>query len=159
MALAEIKPIKTHWNQQATTAEMRLLFDQVFDRFRSEFETLLRVPEYGTQPGSPIEVQDNGDHYSLFAKLPGVKKNEITIEVSPRAIVLTAAHAPQECVNQRWLYHERGPHRFSNYIELPDPIKTEAVEAILQDGILTLTLPKQQPTPISTMQQIPILGS
>ena len=124
---------------------VRTIFDRVFDHFRSDLEVLLKIPQQGTGD-QPVEIVDVGDHYSLFVHIPGLSKDEINIEVTPFTVLI---HAEQRLPSLEkktvWLYCERAPRDFTNHIEFPEAIREEYVEANLNDGLLTIILPKVKP--------------
>jgi HSP20 family protein len=147
----------TPYIKDPSSAEIRLRFNQFFDRFRAEFEKLLHIPETGHEITVPLEVRDMGTTYQLIAKVPGLQKEEISLEVTPHVLIIGARQRYKESKRpQRWLYHERVPLVFSKTIELPERINTNAVEAALRDGMLRLIIQKEKPTPVSTSRHIGI---
>jgi HSP20 family protein len=127
--------------------------DQMFDAFRSGFDNLF-WPWSETSILSPIresqmpllDVADHGDKYELNIEIPGYKKDDINIEVTPNSIELSAEYNEDtEDKGKNWLRRERSSVSFHRAIELPEEIKTDAVEAELDHGVLSVILPKMEP--------------
>lgn len=89
-----------------------------------------------------VDLCETPDAFIMTAELPGLDREAIDIQAEEQRIAIRgerrAGHA--ECEQ----YHrvERGQGRFSRAFVLPEPIDVELVSAGLQDGVLTVTLPK-----------------
>jgi HSP20 family protein len=127
--------------------------DQLFDQFRSSFDelfwgprtSLLASPDYRTPL---MDVVDLGDKYEMHVEMPGIKKEDISIEVTPTMVEICAEHEEtSENKGKNWLRQERSSTDFYRSLELPEELKTGNVEAELKDGVLTLSLPKTEPKP------------
>jgi HSP20 family protein len=95
--------------------------------------------------GQPaVNLWDIGECLKVEMELPGIKNDQIDISVSGNE--LTVRVDRPEVVEENVTYHrrERPAGSFSRVLELPCDVKTDAVEAELRDGVLTLTLPKAE---------------
>jgi HSP20 family protein len=126
--------------------------DRLFDQFRSNFEDLLWYPRtnlwnLSDQIRTPsMDIVDFGDKYQLTVELPGISKDDINIEVTPKDIEISAEKKTEEEEKRKnWLKRERSSTSFYRYLELPEELKTNDVDAQFKDGVLTLTLPKVEP--------------
>ena len=129
--------------------------DHWFDQLRNDFEQLFWGPrerdttdltEWSRAPA--VDVADHGDKYEMQVELPGINKEDINLEVTPHGIELSAEH--QETSDEKgknWLRKERTSSSFYRCFDMPDELKTEDVKAEMNDGVLTVTLPKKKPTP------------
>lgn len=108
-----------------------------------------------------IELCEEPDRYVLTAELPGISLS--LLEVSAGAATLTIAgdkakppvspEAGAAC--PRLLADERRYGRFARTISLPGPIRTDAVSAVMTDGVLTIELPKvAAPKPIGIRVEV-----
>ncbi len=79
----------------------------------------------------PVDFYEDEDHYFVRAELPGVKKEALKIELDQDVLTLSYDHQSEA--------EERSVRRS---IRVPQDIQHEAIRANLEDGILTLTLPK-----------------
>ena len=129
--------------------------DHWFDQIRNDFEQLFWHPterystdltEWSRTPA--VDVADHGDKYKMTVELPGINKEDINLEVTPNGIELSAEH--DETTDEKgknWLRKERTSSSFYRCFDMPDEVKTDDVVAEMNDGVLTVTLPKKKPTP------------
>ena len=125
-------------------------FERPFDSFRRNLEefwppeaNLMTLPDYRTPV---MDVVDLGDKYEMHIEMPGIKKEDVTIDVTPTAVEICAEHKEtKEDKGKNWLRQERSDIDFYRYLELPEELKTGKVEAELKDGVLILSLPKAEP--------------
>jgi HSP20 family protein len=127
--------------------------DQLFDRLRSNFDELFWGPRADLITSSDyrtplMDIVDLGDKYEMHVEMPGIKKEDINIEVTPTMVEISAEHEEtSENKGKNWLRQERSSTNFYRSLELPEGLKTGNVEAELKDGVLTLSLPKAEPKP------------
>ena len=107
--------------------------------------TNLAVPEQRpVQYATPlVEVESTDDGYTIRAEMPGVEKSglEITVENGELAIVghRQASEPPGEPV-----YREIRNYDYRRVYELDPSVDTAKIGARIEQGILTLTLPKAE---------------
>ena len=95
----------------------------------------------------PINVYEDGDAYTFVAILPGVKADELHIETEGSTVKLSGeiiAPAISADEKVRTLRSEIGYGKFSRAFELPEGIEADKIEATLENGILTLRVPKAE---------------
>jgi HSP20 family protein len=125
--------------------------DRVFDDFRSEWENLFLAPrsfaaETVRQP--LVDLADNGKEYLVRAEIPGIKKEDLRIEVTQDSLEIsgeTSVEEKEEDKETGYLRRERRYSKFYRTLPLPENVLTEKVEAELKDGLLTVKLPKAAP--------------
>ena len=90
-----------------------------------------------------VNIFETKDGYVLEAEMPGVSKDglEITLENNELTIV---GHRTQENVPGEPLFRERNNVDFRRVFELDPAIDTAKVAARIEQGVLTLTLPKSE---------------
>lgn len=92
------------------------------------------------------DIRDTGDSYTLEADLPGCKKEDIKIDLSDGTLTITAErHSEFEQKDKKGNY-VRCERSYGSYSRSFDTtgIDTAQIKAQYNDGVLTLTLPKQQ---------------
>lgn len=95
-------------------------------------------------PAFCTDIKDAGDHYLLQAELPGFQKEDIDLDVKEGVLTITAAHKEvQEQENENYLCRERRYGSVSRSFNL-NGIQEDAIRAAYVNGVLELTLPKQQ---------------
>jgi HSP20 family protein len=100
-----------------------------------------------------FEVKENKDGYVFKADLPGVKDNDIDIQLSGNMLTITGKREAEEREeNETFFAFERQFGTFSRSFTLPDGADADHVRADLRDGVLTVMVPKRpemQPKRIS----------
>ena len=128
-------------------------FDDVFGRFRSDFEDLL-FPSYWDRALSllpetrvpAVDLEDREKDYLLKAEMPGFKKEDIEIEVKEDSVEITGKVGwKYDKKAQAYICKERACESFYRMVQLPEEIKVDEVAANLSEGVLEVTLPKKAP--------------
>jgi len=79
------------------------------------------------------------------ATLPGLKPDDVTIDISGDMLTIKGeTKAEQEVKKEDYMYQERRYGAFSRSVILPSGLRTEKCEATMEDGVLTLTIPKAE---------------
>lgn len=129
--------------------------DRTFDDFRREFEKALDAfpgfPGFKTIPrmsSLSCDVVDEGDKYVIKAEIPGIKKDEVKLNVFDNSLEISAEHKEEEEEKKKnYLRKERSEVSYYRVLPLPDKVLTDKTQAKLIDGVLNITLPKATPTP------------
>lgn len=104
------------------------------DWFKAEREVLQPVT---------VEINENKDHFTVRAAVPGFKPEEIEVSVKDKVLILSGETKTEtEKKDENTVYSEWRSNRFFRLLPLESEIDAEKVEAVLKDGILQLTLPK-----------------
>jgi HSP20 family protein len=91
----------------------------------------------------PVDVEEQDDAYVVEADVPGVKKQDVNIEVAGNQLTITGDIKEREkkgVVRRR----TRRVGRFEYRVMLPQEVDSEKIDAKLNDGVLTVRLPKAQ---------------
>jgi HSP20 family protein len=122
-----------------------------FDRLRREMDDLygalsggtLPMPSAGVFPLS--NVTEDNDNYYVRAELPGVKSEDLDIQVTAKGVSIAGERKiPVEGNNVKYHRREREAGKFSRLINLSDDIDVDKVDAKLENGILTMNIPKAE---------------
>ncbi|KAF2073756.1 hypothetical protein CYY_004925 [Polysphondylium violaceum] len=94
-----------------------------------------------------IEVKENDSSLSIKCEIPGVKKEDIHLDISQGLLTLSGERE-QEKKEENEKYHsfERTYGRFQRSFTIPDNYNTEDIKANYTDGILNISLPKIEPS-------------
>lgn len=122
----------------------------------SEFPSLfLRNPWSAFDPGFAALVSESserfpkanfwGDDAKLVAMLevPGLKVEACDICIEGKSLTVSGERAPTERVEDG-VRGDRWSGRFSRSFELPYEVEVDAVEAVMKNGLLQITLPRAQ---------------
>jgi HSP20 family protein len=88
-----------------------------------------------------VDIVEDETSITLFADLPGVRKEDIDIDVREGVLTLTAPVAPPE-ENWQPLAREFQMGGFTRRFTLSEHIDPECINAKLEHGVLRLALPK-----------------
>jgi HSP20 family protein len=91
----------------------------------------------------PTSVSETADGYMLELEMPGVNKEglEISIEKSELAIV---GRRSNPAINGTLVHRESRPHNYRRSFEIDPSIDSAKIVARMNQGVLTLTLPKAE---------------
>ncbi len=91
----------------------------------------------------PIDLTEDGNGYTVTAELPGIDEESIDIRLDDNDLIIEATIPEQALADDvRVLVRERRYGKFSRRVRLPQPIDGDTVDAFVENGLLTLKLPK-----------------
>lgn len=113
--------------------------------------SLIRAPFWGKGLAELHEVSPSVDIYEdkselvLKADLPGVKKEDIKVDISDDFLTITGEKRKEEKVEREHYYRfERTHGAFCRRFELPEGTETDKVKAHFEDGVLEIRIPKSE---------------
>ena len=90
-----------------------------------------------------VNIMESSDVITIEAELPGVPKEGAGVEVKDGVLILTGERTPS--LNDSTLkVQERPRAEFYRRFRLGDMVDPERVDAKMNDGVLTVTLPKSE---------------
>lgn len=93
-----------------------------------------------------IDVQDNQNDYIIEAELPGAKKEEVNVEINDgRLTIFVKREESIDEEKKNYIHKERRYCSMSRGIYLVDA-QSEGIKAKLDNGVLSITVPKQDKT-------------
>jgi HSP20 family protein len=110
-------------------------FSRTFDSFFTDpFEAFAPFVEMSRRPvrETNLEWFEDDDHYHVRVDLPGVKKEELHLELESDVLKLSIEKKTDEGESKQYWKNLR----------VPDGISTDHIEAQLRDGVLTVSLAK-----------------
>lgn len=133
-------PTRGFWNAFEQLDRMRRQFDQVFG---SEAGTQRGLLGAGVFP--QINLTEDADRFYIRAELPGVTSDALQMQATAKNLSISGERKI-EAENEGVRYHrrEREAGKFSRIIALPTEIDPDRIEAKLEDGILTVRVPKAE---------------
>jgi HSP20 family protein len=117
------------------TEQMRQLLDETFGG------PLALVAELPWTP--PVDVEEQDDAYVIEAEVPGVKREDVNIELVGKELTISGEIKEREragILRRR----TRRVGRFEYRVVLPSDVDGERVEAKLDDGVLSVRVPKAE---------------
>jgi HSP20 family protein len=114
---------------------MRRLLEETFGGFPAG------LAEHAWTP--PVDIEETDDAYVVEAELPGVKREDVSIELAGNELSVTGEIKEKE----RTGIVRRSSRRVGRYelrVVLPDNIDGDKVDAKLKDGVLRVSVPKSE---------------
>lgn len=113
-------------------------------------QTLEKTPTQTVEQSKPAEfiapevnIYETSDGYLLEAEMPGVNKDGLEITLENNELTITG-HRNNEPISGEPLFRERSPVDYRRVFELDPAIDTNKVSAKMNQGVLTLILPKSE---------------
>ncbi|KAI6014068.1 small heat shock protein [Pisolithus microcarpus] len=128
-------------------------FDRLFDdAFSARFTPSSAVTETGSDRQAVVrprmDLYENKDTNMVTAafELPGLKSEDVSIEVHQNRLIVSGEFNKAESREESgYAVRERRQGKFSRTLQLPSGVKHEDVKAKMENGLLTVTFPKDSP--------------
>lgn len=98
--------------------------------------------DYAAELAFPIDVKADTESFTLKALLPGVHPDDIDIQIVNEIVTISGELKADREEGATYLLAERPSGKFHRVISLPTPLDSTKVEADLENGVLTLVIPK-----------------
>jgi HSP20 family protein len=89
----------------------------------------------------PVDIEETDDAYVIEADLPGVKREDVDIELEGNELTVSGEVKQREGKFRR---RTRRVGHFELRVVLPDGVDSDRVEANLDNGVLTVRVPKSE---------------
>ena len=127
--------------------EMDRLFDDFFAPSTTEGRTFSQAgqPQAAAMLRPSIDVDETDQAYRVSAELPGLSEKDVELNLRDNVLTISGekrSEREEEKGGNR--YAERSYGRFERTIPFPTEIDPERVDAVFKNGVLTVTLPKNE---------------
>ena len=113
---------------------------QDLDRVFGTYEQSLNGPY--AQTGENAQLRDSGSDLVVTIDLPGVSKKDVELTISGDNIFIRATRTLSPPEGYTAHRRERSSFKFEQAFQLPVAVESKTAVTNLQDGVLTVTLPK-----------------
>ncbi|XVF25028.1 hypothetical protein REPUB_Repub13aG0178700 [Reevesia pubescens] len=115
-----------------------------FKDFPSSLTT--HSPETSAFVNTRIDWKETPEAHVFKADLPGLKKEEVKVEIEDDRVLQISGerNVEKEDKNDTWHQVERSSGKFSRRFRLPENVKMDEVKASMENGVLTVTVPKTE---------------
>lgn len=104
-----------------------------------------RLPQMPTATMPRVDVFEREGDLVIKAEVPGVRKDDIDLEVSDGDLVLRAERKEErEVKDENWYRMERSFGSLYRRLPLPEGVQTDQIKANLADGVLEISIPNPQ---------------
>ncbi|PON80930.1 Small heat shock protein HSP [Trema orientale] len=110
----------------------------------------LSVPEISRETSAMVNARvdwkETPEAHVFKADVPGLKKEEVKVEVEEGRVLQISGerNVEKEDKNDTWHRVERSSGIFLRRFRLPDDAKVDQVKAAMENGVLTVTVPKEE---------------
>jgi len=139
----EDRPTRTSGAEAATDPwrAMRSLLS--WDPFR-EMATFPVFDERALGFTAAFDIKETKDAYSFKADLPGIQEKDLDVTMTGNRLTVTGKREQEkEDRTDRYYAYERTYGSFTRSFTLPDGADVEKLRASLEQGVLTITVPKK----------------
>jgi HSP20 family protein len=135
MMMTRFDPFKEFQNLQRSMEMMNRLFNAV--------EKGAEGPAVDFVPA--VNTREADDAYYIEVDLPGVKKEEISIDVNDNVLTISGERKVEEERKDEEFYRVESFYgKFERSFTLPEDVDADKIEAEAKDGVLTVKIPKAQ---------------
>lgn len=100
---------------------------------------------FGATMTVPLDVQVTPEDFILYADVHGMTPKDVHVEVQGEAVTIWGEMKPAASNGHaRYLVQERTSGKFRRTVTLPAPVEAAKAEAVFENGLLTLRLPKAE---------------
>jgi HSP20 family protein len=93
----------------------------------------------------PVDLYETAEAYIIAIELAGFTPDDFNIQATDEQLTVTGRRGSQTAPpGGQFLHVERGQGAFSRRFAFPQRVAVSDVEAVLKDGLLTITVPKKR---------------
>jgi len=125
-------------------------FERRFDEFFRRPFSMMGAP-WWSRLAAPAEVTpavdifEEGADIVLKAEIPGMKKEEIHVDINEKTVTIYGEKKKEEKVERKDYFRlERSHGSFAHTFELPADVQTDKAKASFKDGVLEVRVPKTE---------------
>lgn len=124
---------------QSLSQEVDRLFDELIHRRWGSQRDAQEWPQ--------LDLCETEEAFLLEADLPGVHKQDVSVTIEGRDLVLRGQRVVEQTTRRgNFFHHERRTGQFLRRLPLPVSVDQDRIRAEFHDGVLSVTLPKVSPS-------------
>lgn len=132
----------TRWEPFDSGLRLREAMDRLFEDAFIWPSRLFRDTFAGTYDILPMDMYETDDEIIVNAALPGLKSDNVNLQFQDGRLLIDAEIPAPKTENVTYHYRELNYGRVHREVTLPAPVKTDKIEAVMENGYLTLRMPK-----------------
>ncbi|SFC35607.1 HSP20 family protein [Halobiforma haloterrestris] len=142
-------------------AAVETLLTEVGERLEDAVRTYTRTGDERSRldlaagwTGIRLDLVDAGDELVVVADVPGYERDDLTVRLEGETLTISGdrsrgepgAESVRDRTPPAYLRRERTARSFARRVRLPEPVAADDATASLDDGVLTVRLPKYAST-------------
>lgn len=113
------------------------------DLFNNSFENFVGSDFASNVPS--VNISESGDDFKIDLAVPGLQKEDFDINVEKNTLTISAKKEVSDEENEEKITRKEFDYSsFSRSFQLPERVKSNAIEANYEHGILGIVLPKKE---------------
>jgi HSP20 family protein len=103
--------------------------------------------EFGAESTS-LDLAEHDDEFVVTVDVPGYDSDGLTSTLSGETLLISGEREREATADEddSYIRREREMQSFSRQVQLPEPVDADGVEATVNNGVLTIALPKLEPS-------------
>jgi HSP20 family protein len=94
-----------------------------------------------------LDFSENEKEYIVRLEAPGIPKEDLEVNLDGQALTISGRRDfEKEEKTEEYFWREREAGKFVRTVQLPTPVDNSRIAATYEDGIMTIRLPKLEPT-------------
>lgn len=122
--------------------------EQLIDQLRAEFEEMGAAAGTAGSTGAALDLVEYDDEYVVTVDLPGYRPDDVSARIHGRTLVVDADREERDEVEEdggRYVRRERRHATSVQEVTFPQDVRADDVSGSLDDGVLTVRVPKADP--------------
>ncbi|GIK72427.1 MAG: Hsp20/alpha crystallin family protein [Caldilinea sp.] len=133
----------TRWEPYRELATMRQMLDRFFEDDFARFPSLWE--RRSDTMSLALDVAEKDDAFIVKASVPGVPAEDVEVTLTDNVLTIKGEmKADKEINEENYHLRERRFGSFMRSVTLPTAVDADKIEAVNENGVLTLTLPKAE---------------
>ena len=129
--------------------ELQRLFERMSEQYDESAEAWTFDQPFGElalgAESMAIDVVERDDAYVVVMDLPGFERDDVDIQVTDTRLRVDAERETTVAEEgDRYVHREREEQSAERSIELPEPVRVDDVTAMMEHGVLTVRLPREE---------------
>ena len=110
---------------------------EMFDRMFGPWPT-----DHNSELVMPVDVLERGGKFIVRATIPGVLPEDLKVSIQDNVLTIKGEHREDKMTEDAKVYHRESRYgSFTRSVRLPDNCNLDMVEAIHENGVITVQMP------------------
>jgi len=139
-----LSPLSNNWSDDWSWTRRPLATEFMGDLF-NDFDRAVNAVTSTVATQINCDIHETDDHYLVSFDMPGVKKEDIKIDLQGNRLIVSGERRREQSENRKsTLWYERSYGKFERTFVLPSIVEADKIEAQYEDGVLNVALPKAE---------------